>query len=151
MLPEGSREAMAEAFAHLLGNTHCLQRATQSCEWNVRGPFAAEAVSVLRRQAAERFRAQVAIACRIRIMGKAVIADESDLVLSAPDQAACRRWSEPGALVQILIAGHMKTITSIRAAADVAEDIDDRGSLVVLDARLVAHEGHVAQLEEFRR
>ena len=151
MLPEGSRLAMIEAFAHLLGNTHCLQRTTQSCEWNVRGPFSAEAAQVLHRQAAEMFRAQGLIACRIRIMGEAVVPDESDLVLSVPDQATCLQSSEPGELLRILIAGHRKAITSILAATDVAEDIDDRGSLVVLDMRLLAHEGHVAQLGEFCR
>jgi DNA-binding ferritin-like protein len=151
MLPQGSRLAMAEAFAHLLGNTSCLQRAAMSCEWNVRGPFSAEAAILFRRQAIELFRAQGMIAGRIRMMGGVVLPDESDLVLSMPEQSACGETSDPDDLVRILATGHGKAIVSIRSASDVAIDIDDRGSLVVLDMRLVAHEQHLARLEAFRR
>lgn len=149
MLTEGSRMAMAEALSHLLGNTSCLQRMTMCCAWNVRGPFSAEAGLLFHRQATEMFRAQGAIASRIRVMGRVAMPDESDLVLSPNDQTACRRVVDPGTLVEILVAGHERTIISIRAASDVAEDIEDRGSLVVLDLRLVAHERHLTELAGF--
>jgi DNA-binding ferritin-like protein len=149
MLTEGSRLAMTEAFAHLLGNTSSLQRATMSGEWNVRGPYSVEAAILLHRQAAELFRAQGLIAGRIRMMGGMALPDESDLVLTEREQGACSEMSDPEGLVRILASGHGKAIVSIRSASDVAIDIDDRGSLVVLDMRLIAHEQHLARLEAF--
>lgn len=150
MLPEGNRLAMAQAFAHLLGNTLCLQRTALTFEWNARGPFSAEAVPLFHHQAVEMFRAQEKIASRIRMMGEVVTPDESDLVLSVTDQTVCLRKPDVLELVGILASGHDRIILSIRAASDVAVDVDDRGALTVLDARLVAHEQHLARLEEFR-
>lgn len=151
LLPFGRRLAVAEAFAHVLGNTSCLQRVALSYEWNVRGPLAAAAAMLFHRQAEEMFWAQGLIACRIRLMGEVAMPDESDLVLSVPDQAACRDTPGAEVLVRILARGHERTIVSIHAASDVALDVDDRGSLVILDSRLLAHEAHLAQLVAFLR
>ena len=151
MFPDGSRLAIVEAFAHLLGNTCCLQRMAQSCAWNVEGPYSAEASALFRRQANEMFRAQGLIAGRIRTMGEIAVPDESDLVLSPSEAVACRGAAEIYSLVGVLTAGHRKTIVSIRAASDVAFDIDDRASLLLLDMRLLAHERHLAQLAAFAR
>jgi DNA-binding ferritin-like protein len=145
------RAAMVEAFSHLLGNTFCLQRVALSCEWNVRGPFAEAASVLFHRQAEEMFRALSAIAACVRTTGQSVRADESDLVLDEAAQDAAMADPEVRTLLRVLSLGHENTIISIQAASDIATEIGDRRSLHVLDTRLVAHEGHLAQIATFRR
>ena len=151
MFPVGSRLAVVEAFAHLLGHTCGLQRIAQSCEWNVSGPYWVEATALFRRQANELFRAQALIAGRIRAMGEVAIPEESDLLLPHAEATFCKETVDPHDLACILTGGHRQIIASIRAALDVAFDVDDRASLFLLDVRLLAHERHIGHLAAFAR
>lgn len=148
MFPDGGRRAMIEGLAHLLGNTCRLQRIAQRCEWRVTGPCFIEAAALFRRQAAEMFSAQSRIASRIRTLGGVAIPDEGDLLLS-PREMTLGETADQDALLHMLAGGHRRMIESIRAASDVAIDIDDRGSLLLLDQRLVSHERHMASLAIF--
>jgi hypothetical protein len=52
-------------------------------------------------------------------------------------------------MAQLLATGHEGAILSIQAASDVAREVDDDGSMVVLGQRLVAHQTHWIALTAF--
>jgi DNA-binding ferritin-like protein len=143
------RRAMAEAFGHVLGNNCRLFRTALCCSWNVRGRDALAAGAAFRAQADEMYAAQDQIAARLRFAGAAVVPDDSETIIVPRPAAADFDAMSAIEMAQLLATGHEGAILSIQAASDVAREVDDDGSMVVLGQRLVAHQTHWIALTAF--
>jgi DNA-binding ferritin-like protein len=138
--------AMVEALAHVLGNTCRLFRASLCGRWNTVGPGAQEFAILCEAQAREMFEGQFPTADRIRLLSGPAVPDDSDNVVVGRPAELDFRQPTPIRVARMLADGHESAILSIEAACDVAEEIGDKGTHMVLNQRLIAHQGHLVAL-----
>lgn len=115
-------------------------------QWNVKGAGAKEAATVFNEQAVELFNAQNKIADRIWFLGGLAIPNDNDDVVVLRPQDQPYGSYEAAALVRVMVKGHENAVLSLKAACDVARDIDDIATSTLLADRILAHEDHIGSL-----
>lgn len=151
MIRANDAASLAEGFVFVLGNNCTLIRISRCCAWNSTGSGAEEARSLFRSQVVELEAAQDALALRIMCLGSAPIPDDREDILLTGAGRFDYKSQSCSTFARLLADGHQNALMSIEAAADVAEDFRDRGSLLVLAQRLVAHQQHRHALLSFAR
>lgn len=139
--PQHKTEAVADALAHLLGQTLLLAETLLNFRWNVTGVHALGLSGLFKQQADELWQAADALGERMRDLDHPAAPDKSETII-----APCMKPSDGTTICHQMICvvqqGHEEMIVALEAALDVAVDTSDYGSTELLSARIAAHQRH---------
>ena len=148
-LTDFERGALVEALNHLLGNGCRLFRVSKCCSWNAQGQYGSAARELFGSQAEEIWNAQNGIALSVRRLGGEAVPDDSDGVVVERPQELKYLIDDARRLAVILVEGHRNTLLSLRAANDVAAELEKFEVSSVIGKRIEAHTRHLQQLSLF--
>ena len=148
-IEHAERDALIEALNHLLGNGCRLFRVSKCCSWNAQGEYSIDAQRLFGSQAEEIWVAQNDIARQIRRLGGEAVPDDTDGVVVERPQDLNYMVEYARLLALVISRGHQNAMLSLRAADDVASEVDDEKTSRTLSDRLKAHARHLRELESF--